>query len=242
MPTFRDGATRGDNLFPESRKGSLDKDMLIKLGLNPDRMKDDLGRPDALFFFQLLLPICDPAQSGVVADPRKGFYHEVAAMSNSYAVTDSRVGFDYGHSFELTHAAELLRWDGVTVMDGVRGGSKGAILRRFDNDSENTAYCPYITRAFTKQRWLMLKRFYKLCFNRDAKKKGEPGYNPAYKYDFIFDTIISNVNAVTKYACLDLCGDETTYAHEGYGEKDTSLVARILNKPGVTRGGQIIIV
>ena len=216
--------------------------MLIKLGLNPDRMKDASGRPDALFFFQLLLPICDPAQSGVVADPRKGFYHEVAAMSNSYAVTDSRVGFDYGHSFELTHAAELLRWDGVTVMDGVRGGSKGAILRRFDNDSENTAYCPYITRAFTKQRWLMLKRFYKLCFNRDAKKKGEPGYNPAYKYDFIFDTIISNVNAVTKYACLDLCGDETTYAHEGYGEKDTSLVARILNKPGVTRGGQIVIV
>jgi hypothetical protein len=68
------------------------------------------------------------------------------------------------------------------------------------------------------------------------------GYNPAYKYDFIFDTIISNVNAVTRYACLDLCGDETTYAHEGYGEKDTSLVTHILNKPGVTRGGQIVVV
>jgi hypothetical protein len=240
-PAFRDGATR-DNLFPESRKGSLDKDLLIKLGLTPDRMKDDSDRPDALFFYQLLLPICDPAQSGVVNDPRKGFYTEVAVMSNSYAITDCRIGPDYGHSFGLTHAAELLRWDGVTVMDGVRGGSKGAILRRFDCNKENTAYCPHITRAFTKQRWLMLKRVYKLCYNDKAKKKGEPGYDPAYKYDFIFNTIISNVNAITKYACQDLCGDETTYAHEGYGEKDTALVKRILNKPGVTRGGQVVLV
>jgi hypothetical protein len=119
-------------------------------------MKDDSGRPDALFLYQLLLPICDPAQSGVVNDPRKGFYTEVAVMSNSYAITDCRIGPDYGHSFGLTHAAELLWCDGVTVMDGVRGGSKGAILCCFDSNKENTAYCPHITRAFTKQRWLTL--------------------------------------------------------------------------------------
>jgi hypothetical protein len=78
-----------------------------------------------------------------------------------------------------------------------------------------------------------MKRVYNLCYNNKAKKKGEPGYDPAYTYDFIFSTIISNINAITKYACQDLCGNETTYAHEGYGNKDTSLVSHIMNKPAL---------
>jgi hypothetical protein len=58
----------------------------------------------------------------------------------------------------------------------------------------------------------------------------------------IFDVIISNINYLTKEAALDMCGDETTYAHEGYGEVDLGLVRLIMGKPGVTRGGQIVIV
>jgi hypothetical protein len=58
----------------------------------------------------------------------------------------------------------------------------------------------------------------------------------------IFDVIISNVNYIMKYAALDLCGDETTYAHEGYGEAQSGLVLLIIGKPGVTCGGQIVVV
>ena len=52
---YRSGANPHD-LFPDARKGSLDADVLQKLGLNPQRMHDC----DALFFYQLLLPMCDP--------------------------------------------------------------------------------------------------------------------------------------------------------------------------------------
>jgi hypothetical protein len=58
----------------------------------------------------------------------------------------------------------------------------------------------------------------------------------------IFDVNIANVNYITKYAALDLCGDETTYAHEGYDEAQSGLVRLIMGKPGVTCGGQIVVV
>ena len=242
LPQFRSGATR-EELFPENRKGSLDKEMLTKLGLTAARMKDDKGKPDALFFYQLLLPICDPKTSGVPNDPRKPFYNEVSRMSNSYAVNDLRLGLTYGHALKLTHNAELLRWDGVLVMDGVRGGSDGAILRRFKNKEDNIAYDGHIAGAMTSTRWLEIKRIYKLCDNgTPASDKNSPLYNPAYKYDMIYDTIVSNVNAISKTADLDLCGDETTYPHEGYGPPESGLVQGINGKPGVSHGGQIVIV
>jgi hypothetical protein len=186
--------------------------------------------------------MCDPKQSGVPDDGRKAFYTEVEWMSNCYAMGQLRMGMLYGHAFLPPNAAELLRWDGVVAMDGVRGGSKGAILRRFNKEDKTTAYCPYIANAFTKTRWLQLKRVIKLNNNANIKKKGNGGYEPAYKYDMIFDIIISNVNFLTKEAALDMCGDETTYAHEGYGGADSGLVRLIMGKPGVTRGGQIVIV
>jgi hypothetical protein len=74
-------------------------------------------------------------QSGVPDDGRKAFYTEVEWMSNCYAMGQLRMGMSYGHAFLPTNAAEHLRWDGVVAMDGVRGGSNGAILRRFN--------CPY---------------------------------------------------------------------------------------------------
>jgi hypothetical protein len=55
---FRSGALRG-NMFPVDRLGSLNEETLTMLGLTGDRMKDDEGCPDALFFYQLLLLICD---------------------------------------------------------------------------------------------------------------------------------------------------------------------------------------
>ena len=53
-----------DNMFPQERKGCLDVDKLRSLGLSKARMKDC----DALFFYQLLLPIGDAGRSGVEGD------------------------------------------------------------------------------------------------------------------------------------------------------------------------------
>ncbi|KAL3936788.1 MAG: hypothetical protein SGARI_002405 [Bacillariaceae sp.] len=127
-------------------------------------------------------------------------------------------------------------------MDGVLGGSKGAFLRRFDSRPGNTSYNATIAEAFTKSRWLEIKRVIKLCNNLTAKKRGQDGYNPAYKYDFIYDVICHNVNALTLIAGLDLCGDETTFAFNGWGETGTGLFVLVTGKPGVTRGGQMVII
>jgi hypothetical protein len=56
----RSGASH-DNMFPDSRKGSLDADVLRKLGMTKKRMDEK----DALFFYQLILPICKPSNSGI---------------------------------------------------------------------------------------------------------------------------------------------------------------------------------
>ena len=68
------------------------------------------------------------------------------------------------------------------------------------------------------------------------------GYNPTYKYDLIYDVLTSNVRAITKRAELDLTGDETSWGFMGYGEAGTKVVSRIMGKPGISKGGQTVIV
>ena len=48
-----------DDLFPKSRLGSLDADVLRELGLTSSTVKTN----DFLFTLQLILPICDPQRS-----------------------------------------------------------------------------------------------------------------------------------------------------------------------------------
>ena len=83
------------------------------------------------FSHQLLLPIHKIDRTNVANDPRKSFYPEVNKFTNSYAYGELGLSDGYGHNFTHTTSAELLRWDGTIVMDGVRGGG-GAILSQFD--------------------------------------------------------------------------------------------------------------
>ena len=205
-------------------------------------MKQADNAPDSLFFLQLLLPIHDTKRTGIPDDPRMPFYHKVAKWSNSYASNDLDIGNGYGHSFKNVTMDELVKWDGVIVIDGALGGSRGAILRRFDDSREdNLSYCKYVTDAFSKTRFLEVKRVMKLCDNSTAPKKGQPGYDPAYKYDYIFKCIVHNTNAITFKAGLDLCGDETTFGHMGFGPSDTGLLVRQKNKM-VSKGCQLVLV
>ena len=245
-PTFRHGATR-DNLHPESRKGCLDADLLSKLGLTKERMHSDHDlAPDALFFYQLLLPIHDTTRngSGIDGDPRKPYYPHVAECTEVYAICDLKTrGSGLGHRFKETSPQELLKWDGVLVFDGVLGGSRGAMLRRFDRRRpDNSSFNKHIADAMTSTRWLELKRAIKLNNNLTATRKGDPNHDPAQKFDYIFDVIVYNTNALSKHCCLDLCGDETTWICAGWAEPGSGIIKRGLEKPSGSKGGQLVVV
>jgi len=58
--TARRGGAEVEDMFPASRKGSLDAEVLKRCGLSTTRMVNE----DALFWFQMLLHIGDPTKSG----------------------------------------------------------------------------------------------------------------------------------------------------------------------------------
>ena len=175
--------------------------------------KTRLLRHDALFFWQLLFPICDPKRSGIPDDPRLPFYSEVERCSQKYAMSQG-MGGSYGHEFKPVTSKELLHFDMAVVRDGVKGGMDCAIFRRWQKEEELN-YDPEIAGSITHTRWLQIKRIYKLCDNDLAPVKGDLNYDPAYKYDYIYKSLIRNINEMTLKADLDLCGDETTCGHVG---------------------------
>lgn len=122
---MRGGATT-DNLFLKERASSLDRDILKSLGMRCQRIKDCSGLPDALFFCQLLLPICDPAQSWFPDDPRKPYYTEVTKSSIFYK-HQTGIGSTYGHTIQEMTMPESVQFDGCLVCDGVLGGGDGAM-------------------------------------------------------------------------------------------------------------------
>jgi hypothetical protein len=67
-------------------------------------------------------------------------------------------------------------------------------------------------------------------------------YNPAFKFNTLYDVLSSNLNVITKYAEANQCGDKTTWGHGGYGEAGSGLAGRIMGKPGITQGGQIVVI
>jgi hypothetical protein len=78
---------------PRVIKGSLDVVLLRKFGMTKERMTGQ----DALFFFQLLLPIVDSKQSGVDQDPRMPYYYLKNKFTNKYPVVDKELDGFYGH-------------------------------------------------------------------------------------------------------------------------------------------------
>ena len=63
-------------------------------------------------------------------------------------------------------------------------------------------------------------------------KKGDAGYDPCSKYDFIYKVLIHNMNYVTQFADLDATIDESTW---GFGGFSGECGSRLINKP-VSRG------
>lgn len=221
---------RGDavynNLKPESRRGSLDKDVLVKHGLTKERMMNR----DALFFYQLLFPIADPKTSGVELDGRMPYFTYVAVCTNVYAMT-AGVGAGIGHSWVTTSAPELVRWTSCPIRNGAMDGRPSTLPARWKTD--DARFDPLIYDAMSYSRWRSIKRFFKLNNNlTDTKKKGDDGYDPCRKYDFIYKVLVHNMNYVTNSADLDATVDESTW---GFGGYSGDCGQRLMNKP-VSRG------
>ena len=70
------------DLFPKSRLVCLDIDVLWELGMNAKVMETE----NFLFFYQLILPICDNKKSGIDDDPRMSYYSVVERWTYFYAV------------------------------------------------------------------------------------------------------------------------------------------------------------
>jgi hypothetical protein len=92
----------------------------------------------------------------------------------------------------------------------------------------------------TLTRFYELKWNLKLCNNDTVPRRNENGYNPAYKYDLIYKTLVHNTNVISKKADENQVIDETTWGHSGYGESGTGITGRLRNKK-VSKGGQTVL-
>jgi hypothetical protein len=68
---------------------------------------------NALFFYQLILTIVDPAMSEIDGDTRMVHYKDAARNTNMYSFGVKNRGGTHGHVFGPTSAKELLVWDGI---------------------------------------------------------------------------------------------------------------------------------
>ena len=218
--TYVRGSATRDNLKPPDRKGSLDADAMKKMGMNKSRMNEPL------FFLQLLLPIHNPKNSGIQDDGRMPFFTVASSCTNIYALVEGGKGGGYGHKWTNVDEAELVRWVGVPIRNGARNGSPGSIHERWLPEEED--YDQFIANAMTYTRYRELKSVFKLNNNVASPPRGQDGYDPASKYDLIYQVVTHNMNLLTKSAELDCTVDESTWGFSGYcGDAG----GRLKNKP-----------
>jgi hypothetical protein len=93
----------------------------------------------------------------------------------------------------------------------------------------------------TLTRFGEIKRNIKLCNNSEAKKRGEEGYDPAYKFDLPFRVLVSNTNAISSKADENQVVDETSWPHCGYGESGSGVCGRLSQNKKIAKGGQTVL-
>ena len=113
--------------------------------------------------------------------------------------------------FNSIKMPELVRFDGALVRGGVLGGSSGSLYQRWMIGG--SMYDPLIHDLISYDRFLQLKRTFKLCINYIFGVHTPPYYNPTYKYDLIFKCLVDNCNAMTKYEHL-ICPRAYIHCHK----------------------------
>jgi hypothetical protein len=120
----------------------------------------------------------------VEGDCRIPFFTLVEQYTNIYKKFTTGQGGTCGNKWNNVVAADLVHFFGILVRDGVLGGSHGALYQRWNPQSP--MYCHDIAQSMTFTRFGEIKWNIKLCNNCEAKKHGEEGYDPAYKFDLPF--------------------------------------------------------
>ena len=63
---------------------------------------------------------------------------------------------------------------------------------------------------------------------------GEEGYEPYYKFDYIWISFVQIMKFLIEEADLDLCGDKISWATASYGESGAGVTDRVNNNHAVT--------
>ncbi len=203
----RFSATRED-LFSTDRDIKLDVTFLKKMGLSKQRMQEC----DALFFYQLILPIIDPAMSGIDGDTRMGYYEDVARNTKMYAFGAKNRGGTRGHVFCPTTAKELLVWDGIVCRNINANINESWMMNQANTFDQE------IMEAMHFRRWLNIKAYLKQNEFWTVKKKTDKGYDPTQRYCLVWDVMTHNMNELIDRGGLDLIMDETTWPNSSYAD------------------------
>jgi hypothetical protein len=164
--------------------------------------------------------------SGIDGDGRMPFYTHAASCSNIYAYACKNWGGGYSHAFNQVSETELVHWNGIPIRHGARGGQPGSLHHRWcasDPDYDN-----FIADSMTSSRYRQIKAIFKINNNMVEPKRGQPGFDPCNKYDYIFKTLVYNMNYFTKQADMDFGLDESTW---GFGGYMAECGGRLKNKP-----------
>eukprot|EP00536_Pseudo-nitzschia_multiseries_P007390 jgi/Psemu1/17878/gm1.17878_g len=233
-PTFSHRYTSSRDLFPQERKGKLDMAKLRKHGLQLGRVLNS----GALFFYQLLLSFHTDEEDEKQENEtrRKPFYSKVLKWSSNYANQSKK-----GYYVRRIKPSEVVHFAGIVYLHGALEGKKGNISCRWTK--VGALYSPKIATKMSWYWWRHIKSNLKLNCNHEVKynrllwKDGMSKFNCAYKFDYIYETLVHNVHYFSKNACSDLCMDESRWAYYGFGGP----MVDYLKGKMFSRGGQRVL-
>ena len=117
-------------------------------------------------------------------------------------------------------------WYGVLLRNGALEGKPAMLFNRWKE--HDPLYNHVIAENINLQQWHQIKRYFKLIMEIEEKKRGDAGYDPCVKYDYIYRCLVHNMNYVTECANLDSTIDETTWEFSGLS---SNVEWRLMNKP-----------
>jgi hypothetical protein len=171
--------------------------------------------------------------------PLREFWNTAQEMTNAYAFCDLKMDGSAGRPFVQVGLHELVRFYGCHLHDGVMGYTGGGLWQRWDKTS--CTFSPHISDSLGWRRYEQIKRVFHLCKNSDQKcQSSSPSYDPACKVSLLPETIVSSTNRIS-VPSKDQTVDETTWGTQAMGPKSSNMCKRIRNKPGVTKGGQHVV-
>ncbi len=217
----RFGATR-EEVFPTDRDIKLDVTFIKKKGLSKQRME----QCTALFFYQLLLPIVDPAMSGIDGDTRMGYHKDVVRNNNMHAFGVKNRGGTHRHVFCPTTAEELLVWNGIVCHN------INTIIAESWMMNHSNMFDQEIIEVMHFRQWININACLKQNEFWTEQERTDKGYDPTQKYRLVWDVMTCNMNQLIDKGGLDVTMNETTRPNSSYADVQGHLQGKKIDKGG----------